>query len=271
MRRQRSRGKPTTDLDREVLEGAFRCDGFRLDSAQLHLCRVLKGSSAEPAGQAAGDDFLVLAESSGPPQRDREAGAGGGGSMEPTTLCRHDRSFCVRWRARRQAVVRPERGEGYATHAPQMAQLDNYESLNSCRRGPRAEQARMRAAMFLADTRPGTFSIYSGDELALAHRERRWVISVDCRESAFLGDTSQASDRRPKGPNRAPAAVLGAEVEAWGRSTRPSVSGTRTGRSRRRQFLEQAPRASVRREGMERLPGSTTCSPTARQAGRMIR
>ena len=191
------------------------CDGFRLDSAQLHPAGFWRRFVAELKGARPGDDFLVLAELPVHPKEIgrlvREVGFDGAYDFSAMTA----RSvFGGGEHVDKLSFVLKEGKRYYDSPRSLMAQLDNYESSEFMQTAREPKQARMRAAMLFLLTLDRVPLIYSGDELALAYRDVGAAFRVDRRESAFLGDIKHLIAVRKAEPALRRGAWV--EVEAGG-------------------------------------------------------
>ena len=149
-----------------------RCDGFRLDSAQLHSTPFWRRFAVALRGDAARDDFVLVAEVPLHPSKIGEF------LIQTGFDSAYDFSF---------GIVRDVLGQGeplaklsfvlgegkrfYSHPGRMVAQIDNYEdpSFVTAARAPKRPRTDLAMALLLTIDRIPY--LYSGDEVALDYRE----------------------------------------------------------------------------------------------------
>jgi glycosidase len=217
------------------------CDGFRLDSAHLHSPRFWRRFGVALRGDAARDDFVLLAEVPMAPSKIEEflARTGFDGA--------YDLSFGVV----REVLGRGEPlarlsfvlGEGerlYSSPRRMAAQIDNYEDPAFVTAARAPERPRTNLALALLLTIDRIPLIYSGDEVGLDYREAGSLFvggGPSRRDLAWIENLSPCGGARrrcggatsPRSPSRdrcMRSCARTARTRCWCCSTHPRGVGT---------------------------------------------
>lgn len=177
------------------------CDGFRLDSAQLHSLRFWKRYASELKGPMSGNNFFLLAELPLHPGKVGEfLGSTGFDSAYDFSLGITREVFGKGLNVNRLSFVLKEGKQFYPSPPDMCAQIDNYEDPEFITAAIEPREARMRLAMTLLLTLDRIPLIYSGDEIATSYRDVGSLFAPAHRALPFLKFVKSLIALRKKEP-----------------------------------------------------------------------